>query len=162
MEGNGEMDELSREEEHPYPEGAGREEHETHRQEHEAYRESPEPYGAETSKHAPAEQPSSYHTQGAATSAADEQQSTAHMDSHEMNAYRQRWQEIRASFVDEPRQAVQQADRLVEDVIQHFTRFFTEERTKLEQQWSRDDELSTEDLRVALQRYRTFLHGLLR
>jgi hypothetical protein len=93
---------------------------------------------------------------------AGEQRSTAMMDSQEMDSYRRRWQEIQASFVDEPRQAVQQADRLVDDVIQHFTRFFSQERARLEQQWSRGDELSTEDLRVALQQYRTFFHGLLR
>jgi hypothetical protein len=93
---------------------------------------------------------------------AGEQRSTAMMDSQEMDSYRRRWQEIQASFVDEPRQAVQQADRLVDDVIQHFTRFFSQERARLEQQWSRGDELSTEDLRVALQQYRTFFQGLLR
>jgi ornithine carbamoyltransferase len=74
---------------------------------------------------------------------------------------RTRWRELQARFVDEPREAVQAADGLVTDVMRRLSERFTEERNRLEAQWSRGDEVSTEDLRVALQRYRSFLERLL-
>jgi ornithine carbamoyltransferase len=74
---------------------------------------------------------------------------------------RTRWRELQAQFVDEPREAVQAADGLVTDVMRRLSERFTEERNRLEAQWSRGDEVSTEDLRVALQRYRSFLERLL-
>lgn len=72
------------------------------------------------------------------------------------------WTSIQAAFVDEPKKAVEQADKLVEKVIQHLSETFAGERKKLEGQWSRGDSASTEDLRVALQRYRQFFQSLLR
>jgi hypothetical protein len=69
---------------------------------------------------------------------------------------------IQAAFVDEPKKAVEQADKLVEEVIQNLSKTFANERQKLEGQWSRGDSASTEDLRVALQRYRQFFQSLLR
>jgi hypothetical protein len=75
--------------------------------------------------------------------------------------YRSRWSEIQAAFVDEPRRAVEQADELVAELIQRLTQTFADERSKLEQQWDREGDVSTEDLRVGLQRYRSFFDRLL-
>lgn len=74
----------------------------------------------------------------------------------------QRWKEIQATFVDEPRQAVEQADSLVAEVIQELARAFANERSKLEARWSGGGEVDTEELRLTLQRYRDFFHVLLR
>ena len=75
--------------------------------------------------------------------------------------FRSEWDRIQVSFVDEPRKAVEQADSLVAQVMQHVARTFSDERKNLEGQWSRGDNVSTEDLRIALQRYRTFFGRLL-
>jgi hypothetical protein len=68
---------------------------------------------------------------------------------------------VQTSVVDEPRRAVEQADALVSDVIQRIGDSFGRERSQLEQQWDRGDNVSTEDLRQALQRYRSFFSRLL-
>ncbi len=78
-----------------------------------------------------------------------------------LNDYRQRWTEIQASFVDDPRGATQQADNLVATVIKDLAQIFSDERQTLEGQWTRGEDVSTEDLRVALTRYRTFFDQLL-
>ena len=75
--------------------------------------------------------------------------------------FRQRWETIQTGFVDEPRRAVEQADALVADLMQRLAGMFSEERKNLEGQWDRGDDVSTEDLRVALQRYRSFFDRLL-
>jgi hypothetical protein len=77
------------------------------------------------------------------------------------NALRDRWREIQTEFIDEPRKAVEQADGLVASTMKRLAEVFAEERSQLEQQWDRGHSVSTEDLRVALQRYRTFFHRLL-
>ncbi len=74
---------------------------------------------------------------------------------------RQRWTDIQASFVDEPRQAVQEADALVAQVIKQLADTFADTRSNMETQWSRGDNVSTEDLRLALRRYRSFFDRLL-
>ena len=61
-----------------------------------------------------------------------------------------RWQEIQTSFVDQPRDAVAEADSLVADLMQRLAASFSQERERLEAQWDRGDDVSTEDLRVAL------------
>jgi hypothetical protein len=71
------------------------------------------------------------------------------------------WANVQASFVDEPRQSVQKADELVAFAIKQIAETFSQERSALESQWDRDGEVSTEDLRVALTRYRSFFHRLL-
>ena len=71
------------------------------------------------------------------------------------------WSAIQAAFVDEPRRAVEQADSLVASAMKRLAEVFAEERSKLEHQWDRGDNVSTEDLRIALQRYRSFFHRLL-
>jgi hypothetical protein len=72
-----------------------------------------------------------------------------------------RWQEIQASFVDQPRDSVEQADALVADLMRRLAASFSTERERLEAQWDRGDDVSTEDLRVALTRYRSFFDRLL-
>lgn len=74
---------------------------------------------------------------------------------------RGRWSNVQASFVDEPRRAVEEADKLVATVMQRLAEGFANERSKLEKQWDGGDSVSTEDLRVALQRYRSFFDRLL-
>jgi len=70
------------------------------------------------------------------------------------------WNEIQGKFVDEPRSAVQQADALVADVINKITRMFANEHSSLEEQWKEGKDVSTEDLRKALQHYRSFFNRL--
>jgi hypothetical protein len=79
----------------------------------------------------------------------------------EIPAFRSRWDAIQTGFVDEPRHSVEQADSLVAEVMKRLAETFADERAKLEQQWSQGDDVSTEDLRVALQRYRSFFDRLL-
>jgi len=71
------------------------------------------------------------------------------------------WGNVQTSFVDEPRRAVEQADQLVASVMKRLAEGFANERATLEKQWDRGDQVSTEDLRVALQRYRSFFDRLL-
>jgi hypothetical protein len=79
----------------------------------------------------------------------------------ELEGLRTRWKAIQTAFVDEPRNAVHQADTLVASAMKRLAEVFADERARLEQQWDRGDNVSTEDLRVALQRYRTFFERLL-
>jgi hypothetical protein len=81
--------------------------------------------------------------------------------SSELEELRNRWSGVQTAFVDEPRRAVEQADGLVASAMKRLAEVFAEERSKLEQQWGRGDNVSTEDLRIALQRYRSFFHRLL-
>ena len=74
---------------------------------------------------------------------------------------RRQWTDIQGDFVDEPRKAVERADSLVADVMKRLAEGFTSERTGLEKQWDRGDSVTTEDLRVALQKYRSFFDRLL-
>jgi hypothetical protein len=68
---------------------------------------------------------------------------------------------LQASFVDDPKRCVQQADGLVEEVVQRLTASFAQARSRLDEQWSQGHDASTEDLRLALQRYRDFFQRLL-
>jgi hypothetical protein len=79
----------------------------------------------------------------------------------ELEELRTRWDDVQAGFVDDPKDCVQKADGLVSAVVEQLTSGFTEARSRLEQQWSRGEEASTEDLRVALKRYREFFDRLL-
>ena len=79
----------------------------------------------------------------------------------EIQGFRSRWEVIQTGFVDSPRQAVEQADGLVAEVMQRLAEVFASERADLEGQWSRGEDASTEDLRQALRRYRSFFGRLL-
>jgi hypothetical protein len=74
---------------------------------------------------------------------------------------RARWTTIQSGFVDEPRQAVQDADELVSSAIKQIAEGFRDQRGQLEKQWTTGSDVSTEDLRVSLQQYRTFFDRLL-
>jgi hypothetical protein len=74
---------------------------------------------------------------------------------------RSRWEQIQVRFVDEPQGAVQQADQLVDEAIKRLAEGFAGQRKKLEDQWGRGDNASTEDLRISLLRYRSFFERLL-
>ena len=80
----------------------------------------------------------------------------------EMGEFRSQWIKIQTSFVDEPRGTVKDADKLVAAVMQRLAEGFANERSGLEKQWDRGDNVSTEDLRVALRRYRSFFDRLLK
>ena len=79
----------------------------------------------------------------------------------DLSGLRTRWDDVQAAFVDDPRECVQKADRLVSDVVDQLTTGFADARSRLEEQWSRGQEASTEDLRQALKRYREFFQRLL-
>jgi hypothetical protein len=79
----------------------------------------------------------------------------------EGNGFRTRWDAIQTGFVDEPRAAVEQANALVGEMMKRLTDLFAGERARLEDQWSKGGNASTEDLRVALKRYRSFFERLL-
>ena len=81
--------------------------------------------------------------------------------SEELQGLRTRWKEIQTAFVDEPRSAVEQADGLVASAMKRLAEVFADERSQLEKQWDRGEGVSTENLRVALQRYRAFFDRLL-
>jgi hypothetical protein len=75
--------------------------------------------------------------------------------------FRKRWQDIQTGFVDEPKSSVEKADQLVASIIQQIAQVFADERGKLEGEWHKGGEVSTEDLRQALRRYRSFFDRLL-
>lgn len=72
-----------------------------------------------------------------------------------------RWEKVQIGFVDEPRKAVESADELVASTIKRLAEVFAAERQKLEAEWDKTDNVSTEDLRIALRRYRSFFDRLL-
>jgi len=89
---------------------------------------------------------------------------THHIDlfpNEELAGYRTQWESIQTGFVDQPRAAVEQADALVSQLVARLTEVFARERSTLEGQWTKGDNVSTEDLRIALKRYRSFFHKLL-
>jgi hypothetical protein len=75
-------------------------------------------------------------------------------------SYGARWDAVKGSFVDEPREAVAQADALVGELLDELETLFHEQRRSIEQGLDAD-ETSTEDLRLALRRYRSFFERLL-
>lgn len=99
---------------------------------------------------------------GQPVSAAGERDDGQPLLSEELGAsYQLRWEEIQTRFVDEPRGAVKDADGLVAKLMQQLAEGFAQERDRLEAQWDRGEDISTEELRVALTRYRSFFQRLL-
>ncbi len=103
---------------------------------------------------------SSVSVAGGAPTAPDDQ-ATPLFSPNEAKDFRARWDTIQAGFVDEPRGAVEGADSLVAGTMKRLAEIFADERAKLEGQWDRGDGISTEDLRLALRRYRSFFGRLL-
>ncbi|HEY6607394.1 MAG TPA: hypothetical protein VIZ44_13670 [Gaiellaceae bacterium] len=94
------------------------------------------------------------------TATTEDEVLAALLDQSDAERFRDRWQSIQGTFVDEPKQSVEEADALVTEVIQRLTETFQQERQSLESQLDSDN-VSTEDRRVALQRYRSFFERLL-
>jgi hypothetical protein len=89
------------------------------------------------------------------------QDSVSVLDPTASERLRNRWQEVQAGFVDEPRQSVTEADQLVGEVLDEVSRVFRDQRSELEAEWSGNAEPGTEELRQALRRYREFFDRLL-
>jgi hypothetical protein len=98
---------------------------------------------------------------GVATAPAHDEGAAPLFSPEEAKDFRVQWDAIQVSFVDEPRRAVEQADSLVAAAMQRLAEMFAAERAKLEGQWGRGDNVSTENLRLALRRYRSFFGRLL-
>ncbi len=109
-----------------------------------------------------AEQPASATQTGADSDlGVGDQPRTQLLEDDELQSIHVRWKDIQAEFVDEPRRAVQDADALVADLMQRLARMFASERDQLESRWASGDDVSTEDLRRGLRRYRSFFERLL-
>lgn len=100
-------------------------------------------------------------TNGDVNAAKESDEQTALFSPDEANSLRGQWDSIQVGFVDEPRQAVEKADALVAGAMKRLAEMFAAERERLEKQWDRGDNVSTEELRVALRRYRAFFGRLL-
>ena len=79
----------------------------------------------------------------------------------EARDFRKGWEKIQTEFVDEPRGSVEKADQLVASTIKRLAEVFANERARLEHEWAKGDNVSTEDLRQALRKYRSFFDRLL-
>lgn len=86
---------------------------------------------------------------------------TAFLPDDRMSSLRERWNDVQAGFVDDPQNAVQQAHGLVTQLVDELVQTFSQERSSLESQWKGGGSADTEQLRVALQRYRSFFNRLL-
>jgi hypothetical protein len=91
----------------------------------------------------------------------DSEERVSLIDESDAGSYRDRWTSIQTHFIDEPRETVSDADTLVAEVIQSLATRFAQEREGLEHQWQAGSEVSTEDLRQAMQHYRSFFERLL-
>ena len=98
---------------------------------------------------------------GTETGMSTDQSRTNSLFADDTSGLRSRWDDVQAAFVDDPKECVQKADTLVAEVVEQLTNGFSEARSRLEAQWSRGEEASTEDLRLALKRYREFFQRLL-
>jgi hypothetical protein len=96
-----------------------------------------------------------------ASRAATDEDATPLFSDRESKDFFGRWDALQVGFIDEPRRAVEQADSLVAGAMKRLAEVFAEERARLESQWDRGDNVSTEDLRVAMRRYRSFFRRLL-
>lgn len=118
----------------------------------------PEDRGAATARSAPAAD--SRPTQAESVEPVEDDNTLLFADEHRSGLH-SRWNDVQAAFVDDPKECVQKADNLVAEVVEELTASFADTRSRLEAQWSRGEQASTEDLRVALTRYRDFFHRLL-
>jgi hypothetical protein len=91
----------------------------------------------------------------------EEQELSGLFSEQEERDFRSRWTGVQSSFVDEPRRAVEQADELVAQTMQRLAQSFSEQKKKLETHWEKSEQISTEELRMALRRYRSFFDRLL-
>jgi hypothetical protein len=101
------------------------------------------------------------HAAGASDFRAGDQPRAQLLADTELQGMLTQWKEIQAQFVDEPRKAVRDADALVAELMQRLAQMFASEREQLESRWAGGDDVSTEDLRLGLRRYRSFFERLL-
>jgi hypothetical protein len=118
-------------------------------------------YGEERHKELATANLAGTETGGATNGGGHEEKAAPLLPAEDADRMRAEWDSIQAAFVDEPRAAVEKADNLVAATMMRLTENFAEERSKLEGQWDRGDDVSTEDLRIALRRYRSFFQRLL-
>ena len=104
--------------------------------------------------------PANRQTGPAATTSAEEQAAPLFAERESKDLFA-KWDALQVDFIDEPRRAVERADHLVAEAMKRTAEIFAEERARLERQWDRGDNVSTEDLRVAMRRYRSFFRRLL-
>jgi hypothetical protein len=83
------------------------------------------------------------------------------LGSEDTARFERRWHQVQVAFVDEPRSAVEQADNLVAELMRQLAETFADERGRLETAWTAGEDVDTEQLRVALTRYRSFFQRLL-
>jgi hypothetical protein len=95
------------------------------------------------------------------TGRAEESDTAALLSQNSAQDLRGEWDRIQAGFVDDPQSSVKHADELVASAMKRLTESFAQQRSGLEQQWGRGEDVSTEDLRLALQKYRSFFQRLL-
>jgi hypothetical protein len=100
-------------------------------------------------------------SEGAPTAPTIDERAAALFSPEEAEDFHSRWDAVQVSFVDEPRQAVEQADSLVTVAMKRLTEMFAAERARIDGQWGRGDDVSTEELRLALRRYKSFFGRLL-
>ena len=100
-------------------------------------------------------------TAAAAAPAREKEEAAPLFSPEEAQGFRTRWDGIQTGFVDEPRRSVEQADNLVAETMKRLAEVFANERERLEKEWDRGGDVSTEDLRQALRRYRSFFGRLL-
>ncbi|MFD5793008.1 hypothetical protein ACFWIO_05610 [Streptomyces diastatochromogenes] len=112
-------------------------------------------------EHVSGESPAVYPGEATPEPAQAEEGEQPLIDPADARSYRDRWEQIQGTFVDEPKDAVRSADALVAEVIRSLAETFADHKRELEDQWSRGEEVETEGLRVALRRYRTFFNQLL-
>jgi hypothetical protein len=106
-------------------------------------------------------EPASDATDAPATMTDDDDARDPLLSETSAGGYRERWEQIQARFVDDPKSSVEQADALVNEVIHELETSFGSERETLEAQWQRGEDVETENLRVVLRRYRSFFSRLL-
>jgi hypothetical protein len=111
----------------------------------------------ETEQRAPVEEPT---VENQSVTSMDEELEALFEDD-EAQKFRTQWLNIQSKFVDNPRESVREADELVASVLKTVTMGFHNRRSSLEKQWNSGGNISTEDLRLALKRYRSFFDRLL-
>lgn len=121
---------------------------------------APPPHGAANTTEAAVAPPASS-TGTSPTGTAQREADAPLFDEQTAQGLRSRWQSLQVEFVDEPRGAVEKADALVAEVMKQLAETFAGERRELESAWSGGREASTEDLRQAIRRYRSFFNRLL-